>query len=209
MSKTKSKILATSRRLFNEKGYADVTIRMIALELKMSSGNLNYHFKKRADILEALYFEMVEEFDKRVENLGTTKITLKSAKEDISRSMERMMDYQFFWTDFYNLLRLNEKIERHYKEVYEARVNGYRYLFQVFIEGGVMREFEFNTEQEFLIERMIGFSNTWLYNSSVYDRKVDADYISDQANNLMSMLYPYLSDSGKVEYRKLFPTYFT
>ena len=72
-----------------------------------------------------------------------------------------------------------------------------------------MREFEFNTEQEFLIERMIGFSNTWLYNSSVYDRKVDADYISDQANNLMSMLYPYLSDSGKVEYRKLFPTYFT
>jgi AcrR family transcriptional regulator len=42
---------------------------MIALELNMSSGNLNYHFKKREDIFEALYFEMVLEFDERIESL--------------------------------------------------------------------------------------------------------------------------------------------
>ena len=48
---------------------------MIAVELKISSGNLNYHFKNREDVLEALYFEMVSEFDSRVNQLGETEIS--------------------------------------------------------------------------------------------------------------------------------------
>ena len=58
MSKKKKLILEAARTLFNERGYSQVTIRMIALELNMSSGNLNYHFKKREDIFETLYFEI-------------------------------------------------------------------------------------------------------------------------------------------------------
>ena len=46
MSKTKQKILDVSKGLFNAKGFSNVTIRMIAQELNMSSGNLNYHLKK-------------------------------------------------------------------------------------------------------------------------------------------------------------------
>jgi len=40
---------------------------MIAMELGMSSVNLNYHYKKREDILESFYFEIVKSFDKRDE----------------------------------------------------------------------------------------------------------------------------------------------
>ena len=69
MSKKKKLILDTAKALFNEKGYHNVTIRMIALKMNMSSGNLNYHFKKREDIFEALYFEMVSEFDERIDLL--------------------------------------------------------------------------------------------------------------------------------------------
>ena len=68
-----------SRKLFNELGFSQVTIRMIASELGFSSGNLNYHFRKRADILEALYFEMVEVFDKRIQDLSEARIQSKSS----------------------------------------------------------------------------------------------------------------------------------
>ena len=54
----------------------------------------------------------------------------------------------------------------------------------------------------------MGFSNTWLYNSFIYDLEVNEDYIESQADNLLGMLYPYLSDLGKSQYRNLFPKYF-
>ena len=99
MNSTKERILHVARVLFNENGYKNVTIRMIALELNMSSGNLNYHYKKREDILEALYFQMVTVFDERIEKLGTEKITLSKMQNDVHSSISRMIDYKFFWTD--------------------------------------------------------------------------------------------------------------
>ncbi|EZH73363.1 hypothetical protein ATO12_20395 [Aquimarina atlantica] len=181
---------------------------MIALELKISSGNLNYHFKKREDILEALYFEMVEAFDARVKQLGDKQITLETVKEDILLSLNRMVEYRFFWTDLYNLLRLNKKIKSHFQNVYHNRLKGYEYLFDVLIEKNLMRDFEFSKESQFLIERMISYSNTWLYNSFIYNKSINEDYIELQSTNLLVMLYPYLTNRGKHQYQKLLPNYF-
>lgn len=208
MKNRKQNILSTSRKLFNKLGYSNVTIRMIALELKISSGNLNYHFKKREDILEALYFEMVSNFDARIENLEDSKLSLTTIKRDIELSMQRMVEYHFFWTDLYSLLRLNDKIRLHFEEVYKKRFKGYEFLFNSLIEMNIMESFEFLKESQFLIERMIGFSNTWLYNSFLYQRKINQNYIETQSDNLLFMLYPYLTDFGKREYKRLIPDCF-
>ncbi len=127
MPKTKKRILDAARTLFNEYGFSQVTIRMIALELDMSSGNLNYHFKKREDILEALYFEMVAVFDQRVEGVGASPITLETVKKDVGESLERMIAYRFFWTDLYYLLRRHPNIKKHFFKAAEARKKGYEF----------------------------------------------------------------------------------
>ena len=181
---------------------------MIASELQMSSGNLNYHFKTRDDILEALYFEMVQEFDKRVEQLGIQEISFQSIKRDMHLSMKRMVDYRFFWTDLYNLLRLNQSIKAHFEAVYLKRFEGYEFLIRYLTDKGLLREFEFSTERKFLIERMIGFSNTWLYNSSIYEIEINDKYLDHQTGNLLAMLYPYLTDLGKLEFKKVRSDYF-
>lgn len=210
MNKTKSRILNASRQLFNKKGFSDVTIRMIAAELNMSSGNLNYHYKKREDILEALYFEMVAVFDQRIEDLGKKRpISLMMVKEDVISSLKRMIDYRFFWTDLYNLLRLNKKIKEHFLKVYEERKNGTRYLFEVLKSMNLMNEFKFNKESDFLIEGMITYSNTWLYNSFIYDVEINEKYVESNAEKLIGMLYPYLTENGKSQYRDLFPALFS
>ncbi|WP_420603554.1 TetR/AcrR family transcriptional regulator [Flagellimonas sp.] len=208
MESTKKRILNVSRQLFNKQGYSNVTIRMIALELKMSSGNLNYHYKKREDILEALYFEMVADFDDRINTLDQKDFTLEMVKNDIQSSMQRMVDYCFFWTDLYNLLRLNKKIKTHFDQAYQNRINGSIFLLNFLMKKGLLRNFEWPLESQFLAERMVNFGNTWLYNTFLYTKKVDAVYIDKQANNLLSMLYPYLTDLGKKEYKKLLPDYF-
>ncbi len=209
MKNTKEKILQYSRILFNELGYSQVTVRMIALKLNMSSGNLNYHFKKREDILEALYFEMVSEFDRRVEGIESQVFSLRKIKSDISTSMIRMFKYKFFWTDLHNLLSLNSNIKAHFESAFEKRVKGYQYLFDKLIEIDILNNFEFEKERLFLIERMIVFSNTFMYASSLYTRKdTTQDYFDEQSNILLSMLYPYLKDLGKNEFKTLIPNYF-
>jgi AcrR family transcriptional regulator len=200
---TKSKIISAARQLFNERGFSNVTIRTIALEVHMSSGNLNYHFKTREEILEALYFEMVEEFDARIEQLGDQEITLETVARDMYKSLERMLDYRFFWTDLYNLLRLNSKMKTHFKSVYSKRWEGYEILFQYLTQKGILKKFEWPIEKQFLIERMIEVSNTWLYNSCIYDIDVNNDYLRQQTNNLLMMLFPYLTDLGESQFKEL------
>lgn len=208
MSTTKTKILKTAREMFNSQGYSAVTIRMIAQELGMSSGNLTYHFQKREDILEALYFEMVAVFDERVNTLDTTDLSLNRMYTDVCKSLERMVEYRFFWTDLYNLLRLNSALEKHFTKAYQQRQVGTAYFFQQLQKKQVMHAFEFREEQNLLIERMINHSNTWLYNSSVKNEKLSAAFIHKQAAALISMLYPYLTKTGKSDFKMLFPEFF-
>ena len=77
MSKTKERIKSIAKKLFNEQGIADITMRKIALAAGMSVGNLNYHFKKREEVLEALYFEMVEVFDKPLGKLEKLEFSFR------------------------------------------------------------------------------------------------------------------------------------
>lgn len=209
MKDTKQNILSASRELFNELGYSQVTIRMIALKLNMSPGNLNYHFKKREEILEALYFEMVDVFDKRVKGLKNESITFKKIKSDIKISMERMVGYKFFWTDLYNLILLNDKIKDHFEEAYNQRMSGYKLLFKKLQNDRLLKQQEFEKELQFLIERMIDYSNTWLYASNLYEKKkINKAYIDYQSNVLLFMLYPYLTDKGKKQIQELMPSFF-
>lgn len=190
--------------LFNEFGYSQVTIRMIAQKLNISSGNLNYHYKKREDILKALYFEMVAIFDKRVQQLENSTITLKKIKEDATSSMIRMVDYRFFWTDLYYLLSVDESIRTHFEKVRQDRINGYYFVFKILENNQLLQLENYPNERQFLIKRMIDFSNTWLYASHLYQENVtDSTYIETQANILLSILFPYLTDLGKQVFLEL------
>lgn len=206
MRNRKNDILNASRLLFNKLGYSQVTIRMIAQELHISSGNLNYHFKKREDILEALYFEMVADFDNRIAEIEDVVFTLEKIKEDITTSMFTMFEYQFFWTDLYNLLSLSPSIKKHFEKVYLERVKGYNYLFDKLIEVSILNRFEFAKQQNFVIERMIGFSNTFIYTSSLYPKK-QQNFIEEQSSILLAILFPYLTSIGKKEFKKLVPNF--
>ena len=208
MSNRKKLILEAARALFNEKGYSQVTIRMIATKLNMSSGNLNYHYKKREDILQALYFEMASEFDERVNMLNVTEISINKIKYDIEKSMKRMFDYSFFWTDLYNLLSINNKVQEHFQEVYKKRINGCLLLFKVLKDKGLMREPSYEFEYNFLAERMINYGNTWLYSSNLYANQLNRIKIDSHVKLYLSMLFPFLTSKGKKELQNLFPRVF-
>ncbi|MEZ5007972.1 MAG: TetR/AcrR family transcriptional regulator [Chitinophagales bacterium] len=208
MSKKKKLILEAARTLFNEKGYSQVTIRMIALKVNMSSGNLNYHYKKREDIFEALYFDMVAAFDERINRLADTEISIEQIKIDVERSMRRMLDYTFFWTDLYHLLPLSNKVQDHFQQVYKKRIEGCFLLFEKMKGKNLMKDSSFELEYNFLAERMINYGNTWLYSSSLYPDKLSSDNLDNHVNTYLSILYPFLTSQGKKEFKNVLPELF-
>ena len=200
MISTKDKILAASRLLFNEKSFSSVTIRMIAASLKMSSGNLNYHFKKREEILESLYFEMANEFDQRLLGFSEIEFSINQLKTEIKLTMKRMIDYQFFWTDLYNIINANENIKTHFHEVYATRYKNYMLLFEQLQNNKIIKPSILKWEFENLSEQMIIYNNTWLYSTVLYGGNVTKNIIDEKANTMVRILYPYLTEKGREEF---------
>ena len=54
---TRQRILVASLLLFNEKGVLRTSINDIADEIEISPGNLHYHFRRKADIVDSLLAE--------------------------------------------------------------------------------------------------------------------------------------------------------
>lgn len=204
---TKTTIINKAREQFNEHGFGQVTLRMIANELSMSCGNLNYHFKKREDILEVLYFEMVEVFDKRVDTLSEVELSMAHLYHEVKASMERMYAYRFFWTDIYNLLRMNPTIKEHFQKVYAQRIKGCLFLLQVFQKQGLLRAEQYQKEHQYLAEQMIHFGNTWWYGTALYEPNLTA-HITKGTEQYLAILYPYLNHKGQEEMRAILPHFF-
>jgi len=204
---TKKNIINKAREQFNQYGFGQVTLRMIANELSMSCGNLNYHFKKREDILEVLYFEMVEVFDQRIDTLPQVELSILHLYNEVKTSMERMYTYRFFWTDIYNVLRTNIKIREHFQLVYEQRIKGCLYLLQNFQEQGLLRAEQYPKEYSYLAEQMIHFGNTWWYGTALYQHNL-AENVTKGTDQYVAILYPYLSTKGQEEIKKVMPWVF-
>lgn len=58
---TRERILESSRKLFNEKGYAATTLAEIAKSVGIAPGNLTYHFPTKGELVTELKKRMEEE----------------------------------------------------------------------------------------------------------------------------------------------------
>jgi len=116
--------------------------------------------------LESLYFEMVEIFDSRIEELDQKKGNHKIyALYTIQSSIQRMIEYRYIWADLYYLLKFCDRIKRHFESVNKDRLRGNQYVFSDFIKRKLLKQPTFSTKYQLLAERMIDYSNTWLYAS--------------------------------------------
>lgn len=91
---TREQLLACARCLFNERGYSNVTIRMLANEAGIGIGNVTYYFAHKQDIVTEL---MEDAFDQtRIEG----KITqLEQLTDMFSRMLDTLTRHTFFFLD--------------------------------------------------------------------------------------------------------------
>jgi len=203
MNSTKKKILTSTRKLLNEKGLSAVSQRTIADFLQISPGNLTYHFRKRGDIIEALYFELVVKMDEAVANITVSENLLEGLYVMTKVTMEQFYEYRFLFIDFIQIMRENPPIKEHYMGLLELREQQFTFMFQMLVESGLMREEELPHQHAFLLKRMTIVGDFWLAFSELNRQNVTKDQITEYIEMSSLAIYPYLTDQGKQQYKEI------
>ncbi len=204
MKNTKQDILVSALLLFNEKGFSNVTIRMIAKETGISSGNLNYHFRTKNEILEKLYFNMTNILDARLERVQSKDYSLLTLISGMKESMTIMYQYRFIWSDIYYLFNQNEKIQNHYRNSIKNELSSWRMIIKKLIDSGYLKETTLIYPNDLIVQRIVDFANSWIFTTSLYKNyKSEIELVEDQAKYLFTILYPYFTKKGLINYESI------
>lgn len=208
MSATKEKILRSALRLFNEHGIASITLRTIAQDVGISQGNLNYHFKKREDIIEALYHKLVATMDTELQALYTQASDIALLFDLSYHSMKVFYGYKFLLVDIVAIMRTHPTIKEHYFMLQYYRKQQFLALFQRMIEHDVLRAEETSGEYERVYERMTILGDFWIATSEILQSNTDSESILQHYHYvLLDAIYPYLTKKGKKLYTQKLAEY--
>lgn len=203
MSKTKDRILQEALTLFNEQGLAKVTLRTIAGEMGISQGNLNYHFKKREDIIESLYFRLVEQINEQMSAIGKESLSLQLIFDMTKAVMNTLAEYRFFMLDFVQIMRENDQISKHFRKLIGERSHQFKIIFASLVANGIMREEELPNEYEHFYTRIQMVGDYWISYAEVIEQVDSRKKVNNYIQMLAHSVYPYLTDKGKDEYKSL------
>lgn len=199
MKSTKKKILDCSIALFNQYGISEISLRDIAKEVGISIGNLQYHFKKREDIVEAIYYELVEEMTNSM--TPNKDHDLLSEFFDISiLVISTLYDYRFFLLDFVTITRRNQKIKKHYAALSIKRQEAFIESVNVLIKEGFLRQQVLKNEYLGLFKRLEVMSNFWFSNYYIQNLKLNEKCIEEYAVWVGQSIYPYLTEKAKAQF---------
>jgi AcrR family transcriptional regulator len=205
MKKTREIILDTSLELFNSLGLSKVTLRTIANKMEISQGNLNYHFKKREDIIETLYFQLVQNVDSSMSSMKEPKNPFQLLVSISQTIMSNFFEYRFFLLDFVQIMRENKKIRTHYTELTILRELQFLSLFNLLIENDLMRKEVLPNEYKNLYKRFQMLSEFWISDAEIHNSKIIKKTISTYSVILTQAIFPYLTLKGQKEYHSIVP----
>jgi AcrR family transcriptional regulator len=191
MNKTRERILESARRLFNKEGYFNVRMRAIAEEEGISVGNLTYHFKKKPEILLALYQGMTEVFDARLAAAPSTEASLEHMQREVEQSMKVMLDYRFFWLETLYIMKSEVEISQHFKTVYQQRLKGMTLYLARLVTVGELKAPNKPLDHYLLAQQMVSFSNNWILECELAGKSASAQSVKEKSKELMAYLRLY------------------
>ncbi len=203
MNSTKLKILSKARQLFNESGISNISLRDIAKELNISVGNLQYHFKKREDIIEAIYFELVEKMNAHYVITGDD--LLKIFFDKSMGMMVILFEYRFFFLNFVTIVRNNEKIKTHYRRLSKQREKESLLIINLLVEGGFLRSELLKNEYQTLFKKIELVSNFWFSSILIKSNQLQKKSITEFSLLISHSIFPYLTGKGRKKYAQIFP----
>lgn len=201
--KTKDKIIEAAIRLYNAKGLSSVTSRHIASDIKISHGNLEYHFPNKEAILFAVYKQMSEEMS----------LYYPEHKEDILNPVEHLhkllvrleefqTEYRFFCLDLMDICRKYEKVNAMLVDNMQIRKGQMVGFFQRFVELDYMNPEPAIGYYERL-QHTIRIMLTFWKSQEVVVANFDFNIKGEMVKHVWDLLLPHFTEKGTEEYENV------
>lgn len=197
---TKEKILHTARDLFNEKGLESTSAKNIAATLKISDGNLRYHFRTKEDLVYALYMQLVEAFNQQLMQFEAQKFTLKQVYQSLTFVYSRLYAYRFLMADFVAIMRKYPKIQEHYRSLTQTRKQQFAQFTEVLTQEGIFKNDIPASQYAHMTEQLSLLSDAWIGHAEVLYEGDEQQKLKHYIMLAFSMLVPYLTTKGMYEY---------
>lgn len=154
---TADRILDTALALFNERGAAHVTTAEIAAGAAMREGNLHYHFRRKEQLVEALFARFQEDELAVAERRIAAPEDPKSYVAYTKGWFELMWRYRCFYRDATTLFGQAPALRPRFAETQTKARAAVQLVLNLAVENGLMRA---TPEQ---IERLV--TNVWIVSS--------------------------------------------
>ena len=194
--RTRSRILAESLRLFNQRGEARVTTGMIATALNMSPGNLYYHFRNKDQIVEQLFAA----FEERVDVQPQASIGGPEAIEDLwlylHLMLEGIWDYRFLYRNLDDLVWRNRRLRERFNRIIDRKFEAMVALCDGLVRARAMRARP--AEIRALARNVLVVATYWLNYQSLRAPRGSAASPADDTDlglgafQVMALVAPYL-----------------
>jgi len=205
--RTRSRILETSLRLFNDFGEPNVTTTLIADEMNISPGNLYYHFRSKDDIVDTLFGE----FEREVDGVLAAPTARTANVEDVWLFLhvlfEAMWRYRFLYRDLNDLLSRNRLLEVHFKRLLEQKTKTAAALCDGLAAAGEMRASR--AEIAALAVNMVVVLTYWLSFEYVRDPRHPHEEatLARGAYQVMALVAPFLAGQSRSLFERLAAAY--
>ncbi len=202
--KTKERILYGALDLFNQHAASEVTTNDIARELKMSPGNLYFHYKNKEQIIRELFKRLALETQaiwKPQAKLAKTKEKVQLI-DFIEKNLQLYWKYRFFHRELYTLRKKDPELAKLWRTEIKKLSRLMIILYKHWMKSGAMIPFKSKSEMEFIGDLLFVTSNSFMQFFETVDRGVNERTILKAQKHIMRMLMPYVTGETKDSFEK-------
>lgn len=190
----KEEIIQAARRLFNERGYGEVSMRDIADALSISVGNLTYHYPRKEDLIVAVVQDMHQYYQP-----PQTPTTLQELNAIFARIQNNIQQNAFYYWHYTQLAELSPLIRDIQAQVVEVQHQVLKGSFAHFAAQGLMCAEEYPGHFVQLAQAVQIVCVYWVPQSKLV---ASMDMPKDFLNCVWSVLLPCLTEKGKAIYNE-------
>lgn len=199
--KKKDMIIETAIRLFNEKGYSNVSLREIAAAAGTTIGNMTYHFPQKVDLLIGIVENLHTEFLINDPSSMHRAELLSQLLNSFLVAERNQKENPFYYENMLLLTLDSSEIEQRNKNFQKKLFDYYTQILYTLKEDGVLKSDLKEEELQSLAYAVITMTTAWMQRISPYKNEELPSF--PLASVLKNLVYPLLNDAYQREFELL------
>jgi AcrR family transcriptional regulator len=193
--RTAERILEVTLDLFNRFGEPNVSTTLISAELRISPGNLYYHYPAKDELINALF----DRFERALNELLHASDDVRNVEDAwffMHSLFELIWQYRFLYRDLNDLLSKNRRLETHFQTILKHKTIAVKALLGGMGRGGAL--ILDSREVDTTATSMVVVLTYWLSFEYVRDPRhaLESEHAQSSllrgAQHVLNLLMPYL-----------------